>query len=1013
MAVSAFCYSLTIPYGSETIGLSLRYSQYNGTQITVSLNQMDLLGTDNGDSVTYYFCSRTYPQLLQFGNQTDFGFYGMTLSGGNSPCTSDSDCIPEFNGGGSGHSDSYCYQIAIDTSSVSINDVEFMYTPVGAQFSTITLASNWPNIQTSGNTSTIYVCSSSNPTIYIYGDPFFDPSAYGITVTGGTSICFDDTSCLPVAQPVNCTLSAWGYGATQQTWTAGEWGPCTLINGSYQQIQTRYVVTPASNGGTCVGETVRYQSCTPTPSGSTATLTTPTFSSTTATSTIATTTISNNGGSSVTSVIFKLYQNSVQVNQQTLTNLNLGISVTFSGLLANTAYTVIATATNSTGNGVSPTGSFTTAGSGGITTPILSSITQTSVTSTSTFTNTGGEVYVRYGLIYKIGSSDNLVVNAPGVIKVFTDALAPNTTSLVSQLSGLTPNLQYYVKAYVESTDGLTYIYSSAANFTTTAVQQGTNFAALDISSIAVQGSAGNDASYNYITNSPSTRVNRSYVSIIEPSGGDPTPGAYRLTANLQQANLNSIMWTVYNKTEPTMQNWNTLSILTRDGDENAIPIPPSWTYYKYGQDRTTLDFRPQNPGYYNIEISGTYNDGNRFTISREIIIGKPTTDTTLSYSELRQGTLASIQVSTNIDFPEWIPEFPEDSLYGVSVTQSGSTIIPTITVNNAARSFSSIWGINNSNEKISPTLTVNYTSPFKDLSRLNSFSKQFTIDVLAPYPIISFSNPSLFTSPIISGGNVTIAVATQYAKTYRITSTLGTSGPASPITYSNIQAGTYTISATAVNDNTPTEQSTTITADLIVQAASPIISQLPQQLIGRNLYFDINTFPYINLNGSIFNRLAIVKQPSEGTVSITDYNIRYIPNTDYTGTDLFSFRVNGPSGVTSNVVNVSVLILAPSFKVGTANETIVFNSTEVNASRDITIPITNSSTTNIMTIHSISIDQDSTDFVLRVTSGQTESSVSEITDIELDPLEVYTVKLRATPTAIGVRTAKLKINHN
>ena len=65
------------------------------------------------------------------------------------------------------------------------------------------------------------------------------------------------------------------------------------------------------------------------------------------------------------------------------------------------------------------------------------------------------------------------------------------------------------------------------------------------------------------------------------------------------------------------------------------------------------------------------------------------------------------------------------------------------------------------------------------------------------------------------------------------------------------------------------------------------------------------------------------------------------------------------------------------------------------------------------MTIHSISIDQDSTDFTLRLTSGQTESSVSEITDIELDPLEVYTVKLRATPTAIGVRTAKLKINHN
>jgi hypothetical protein len=65
------------------------------------------------------------------------------------------------------------------------------------------------------------------------------------------------------------------------------------------------------------------------------------------------------------------------------------------------------------------------------------------------------------------------------------------------------------------------------------------------------------------------------------------------------------------------------------------------------------------------------------------------------------------------------------------------------------------------------------------------------------------------------------------------------------------------------------------------------------------------------------------------------------------------------------------------------------------------------------MTIHSITIDQDSTDFVLRVTSGQTESNAQSITAIELEPLEVYSVKIRATPTAIGVRTAKLKIDHN
>ena len=1013
MAVSAFCYSLTIPNGVETIGLSLRYLPYNGNQITVNLSMLDVLAQTNSESTTYFFCSRTYPQLLDFNNQTSFEFYGMTVDGGTNPCTSNSDCLVD-QGGGGGSTEYYCYQIAIDSLQIGINSVEFEYTAIGSSnTTTITLASNWLHRQTNGAITTLYVCSSTLPIIYLYGDPFFDPSAYGVTVTGGNSICTDDTSCLPALPPVNCTLSSWGYGATQQSWTAGVWGPCTLVNGSYQQVQTRYVITPASNGGTCVGETIRYQSCTPPVTGTVATLTTPTFSSTTSTSTTATTTISNSGGSTVTRVAFKLFQNGVQVNQQTLTDFSLGISATFTGLLANTAYTVVATATNSTGNGDSPTGSVTTSGAGGLSTPTISAITQTSATSTSTFTNTGGEVYARYGLIYKLGNSSELFVNSPGVIKVQSGALAPNQTSLVSQLSGLTPNLQYYVKSYVESPDGLAYLYSSAANFTTTTVQQGINFAALDISSIAVQGSAGNAASYNYITNSPSTRVNRSYVSVIEPSVDDPTPGAYRLTANLQQANLTSIMWTVYTKTAPTEQAWNIFSILTKDNDANLIPVPPLWTYYQYSQDRTTLDFRPQKPGYYNIEVSGTYNDGSRFTVSREIVIGKPTLDINLAYSELRQGTPASIQVSTNIDFPEWIPEFPEDSLYGVSVTQSGSTIIPTITVDNAARSFSSLWAISNNNERISPTLNVNYTSPFKDISKSNSFSKQFTVTVLPPYPVISFSNPSLFTSPVISGGNVTIGVTAQYAKSYVISSTLGTGTSNNSVTYSNVQVGTYTITATAVNDTSPNEQSTAITADLVVQPASPIVAQLPQQLIGRNLYSDINTFSYINLNGSTFNRLAIVTQPSEGTVSVSNYNIRYIPNTDYTGTDLFSFRVNGPGGVTSNIVNVSVLVLAPSFRVGTANETIVFNSTEVNANRDITIPITNSSTTNLMTIHSISLDQDSTDFALRVTSGQTENTVSEITNIELAPLQVYTVKIRATPTAIGVRTAKLKIDHN
>lgn len=1013
MAVSSFCYQITISDSTDRIGKVMYYTPWDGTPVQVYLDDMGgiLSSVGNGET-TYYICSRVQPYFTEFGNQISPEFYGITISGGSSPCTSDADCLPNQGGGGGGQQSSYCYQIAINTSTTDINSVQFSYTSFGATSPSIVQARNWYQTSTSGSTRTLYLCTSTTPVIFINLDPIFDPQNYGINVTGGTSSCTTDSECW-VQTPVNCTLSDWGYGETQNSFVVGAKSPCQLINGSYQKYQTRYVITPASNGGTCVGETIRYESCVPTNTGSTATLTTPTFSNVTASSVSVTTTISNNGGSDVTSVTFRIFKNGALINSSVLTDFRFGISVQFGSLLANSQYTVKAFATNSTGTSESPTGTFTTASASGISTPTISAITQSSAIVTSILTNSSGDVYSRYGVIYKVGGSDNLTVGSPGVVKVETGPY-PGTDSpvtLTSPLNGLALGVQYYVKSYVLSGDGSTYFYSSAANFTTTGASQGENSAQIGITSVKFNDSAGSAESYRYITAS-SANPNRSYLSVIQPGGQDPNPGAYQLTTALQQVEPTSLVWSLYTKPSPSEPTWIPMGVATI-AEPIAQIIPPGWTYYEYKPDLTTVTFRPGLGGYYMFKLSGRYLDGTSFNLSREVVIGYPSTSINIAYNELRQTVSSTIQLTSEPAGGEWIPEFTEDSLYGITVSQTGSTVIPNITVNNSTRSFSALWGASSDNEVITPTLTIGYTSPFKNSSLSNSISSDFSVIVRPPYPSISFSNQTLFTQPVTSGGNVTIGVSTLYAKSYVITSSLGNAPANTPAAYSNISAGVYTITATATNGTGQYEQNTSITGTLTVQAAAPILSQLPQVKVGRNLYSDINTLPYVNLNGSSFSNLEIVTPPSQGTLTVSNYLIRYIPNQDYTGTDLFSFRVKSTANTYSNTINTSLLTSAPSFNVGTANEPIVFNSTEVGATRDLIVPITNSGTTSKMEIHSISIDQDFDDFKLVLTSGQTESEVSSISNIDINPSETYNVKIRIQPSGIGVRTARLKIDHN
>lgn len=1023
MSVFAFCYQLSIPFSTELLGKSLRYTEPGGfNPISVPLEELMFFGEYGPGETTYYFCSGSEPELYAFGQFSNFSDYGLTLTGGSSSCTSHEDCAPTGGGGGGGSATAYCYQIDIDTTQVNSNFVDFQYTAYGSQSSTIVAARNWATNSTANGILSLYVCSSSYPAILINGELIFDPSQFGIGIFTDFITCTNDNACAPSAPPVNCTLSNWGYGATPESWVEGEWSPCSLINGSYQRYQTRYVISPALNGGTCLGQTIQYESCTPAPTGNTATLTTPTASSITSTSATVSTTISNNGGSSVTSVLFKLFKNSVQVDSKVLNDptgqYNLGISVQFTGLIASSAYTVTASATNSSGTSTTSSGTFTTTAQGGLSNPIISSITQTGATVSSTLTNNGGTLYDRYGVIYKLGNSDNLTVNSPGVVNIDAGPVNPevNPANLSVALIGLSAGTQYYVKFYVRQPESATYVYSAPANFTTSAISGGVNLAQLSVESFAFTDSIGNAAAYNFIT-VPSNNLNRTYVSAIRPSEADPNPGAYKIKTTLQQVDPVHSQWTISTKTGPGESTW-TLVTQTMAQSPIVTNTPAGWTAFEYGNSPHII-FRPSVSGYYKFNFRGRFLDETAFSIDHEVIIGTPTEDLELSYGELRQGVSANLQVGALPPPQVWIPEFSEDNLYGITVTQSGSTIIPTLNINNSARSFSALWGINPANLKIQPTLSINYTSPFKNASLSNAFSKNFPITVLAPYPSISFSNPSLFTNPISSGGNATISVNTLYADSYIITSSLGNGIANNPVTYTNIQSGTYTITATATNGSGPDLQSVSITGTLTVQAAAPVVSQLPQQVISRNVFQDINTLPFINLNGSSFSNLEIVTQPANGILTLNNYTIRYIPNLDYTGTDLFSFRVKSAANTFSNTVNVAAIIQAPSFTVGAANAPIVFNSTEVGSTRDIEVAIINPPSSVVLKISELTIDQDGEEFsLLTVGLGSSEedpiyNTVPSIQNITINPGNQYLVKLRVEPSSIGVRTARLKINHN
>jgi uncharacterized protein (TIGR02145 family) len=165
--------------------------------------------------------------------------------------------------------------------------------------------------------------------------------------------------------------------------------------------------------------------------------------------------VTSDGGTSVTTrgVCWSTSQNPTITDEFTTDGDGTGsFTSSLTGLAANTAYYVRAYATNSSGTAYGEQESFTTTGSGTIplvTTSSISDITQLSATGGGNVTSDGGTSVTARGICYSTSTNPDL-----------TDLFTTNGTgtgNFTSNLTGLIPSTNYYVRAYATNSVGTAF----------------------------------------------------------------------------------------------------------------------------------------------------------------------------------------------------------------------------------------------------------------------------------------------------------------------------------------------------------------------------------------------------------------------------------------------------------------------------------------------------------------------------------------------------------------------------
>jgi len=159
------------------------------------------------------------------------------------------------------------------------------------------------------------------------------------------------------------------------------------------------------------------------------------------------------------------------------------------GLTPNTIYYVRAYATNSIGTAYGNQVTFTTnpvsASIATISTLPASSITQTTAQTGGNILNDGGAAITSKGVCWSTGSTPNVTLTTKTVD-------GAGSTNFSSNISGLSPNTAYFVRAYATNSAGTAY--GNVQTFTTATLTVGMSYQGGKIAYILQPGDPGYDA---------------------------------------------------------------------------------------------------------------------------------------------------------------------------------------------------------------------------------------------------------------------------------------------------------------------------------------------------------------------------------------------------------------------------------------------------------------------------------------------------------------------------------------
>ena len=214
-----------------------------------------------------------------------------------------------------------------------------------------------------------------------------------------------------------------------------------------------YVRAYATNSaGTAYGSQVNFTTL---PNATTPTVTATTISNITQTTATSGGNVTSDGGASVTAkgVCWSTSQNPTTSNSHTTDGIGTGsFSSIITGLTANTIYYIRAYATNSAGTAYSSQISFTTLQNlfvPIVTTSTISNIAQTTATGGGNVTSDGGAAVNAKGICWS--TSQN-----PTTSNIHTTD-GTGMGSFSSDITGLTANTMYYIRAYASNSVGTSY----------------------------------------------------------------------------------------------------------------------------------------------------------------------------------------------------------------------------------------------------------------------------------------------------------------------------------------------------------------------------------------------------------------------------------------------------------------------------------------------------------------------------------------------------------------------------